>query len=74
MVVSIRSTTVNLKHKYIPVQLVYNKMTPNKEFLGPNTHKEGGNTPVLGQSFPKFLDYNSLLKMLRNPTRTRMQK
>ena len=61
MVACIRSTSVDLNHKFIPVQLVYNKMTLNKEFLGLNTHKEGGNTPILGQSFPKFLDYNSLV-------------
>ena len=59
--VHIRRTTVDLKHRVIPVQLVYNKMTLKKELMGSNTHKEGGNTPVLGQSFTKFQNYNSLV-------------
>ena len=61
MGVCIRSTSVDLKHRFIPVQLVYNKMTLKKELMGSNTHKEGGNTPVIGQSFTKFLDCNSLV-------------
>ena len=64
MGVHIRSTPVNLKHRFIPVQLVYNKVTLKKELLGLNTLKEDGNTPVLGQSFTKFLDYNSLSLMM----------
>ena len=46
---------------FIPVQLVYNKITCKKELMGSNTRKEGENTPVLGQSFTKFLDYFSLI-------------
>ena len=61
MEVHIRSTPVNLKHRFIPVQLVYNKMTLKRKLMGSNTHKEGGNTPVIGQSFTKFLDCNSLV-------------
>ena len=61
MEVHIRSTPINVKHRFIPVQLVYNKMTLKKELMGSNTHKEDRNTPVLGQSFTKFLDYNSLV-------------
>ena len=55
---------MNLKHRFIPVQLVYNKVTLKKELLGLNTLKEDGNTPVLGQSFTKFLDYNRLSLMM----------
>ena len=61
MVFHIRSTLVNLKHRFIPVQLVYNKVTLKKDLMEMNTLKGDGNTPVLGQSFFKFLDYNSLV-------------
>ena len=51
MEVHIRGTLVNLKHRFVPLQLVYNKVALKKGLMEMNTLKEDGNTPVLGQSF-----------------------
>ena len=54
MEVHIRSTPINVKHRFIPVQLVYNKVTLQKDLMEMNTLKGDGSTPVLGQSFSKY--------------------
>ena len=61
MGVQIRSKPVNLKHKFILVPLVYNKATCDRDFLETDMARANGINPVVGQSFPKFIDYNNLV-------------
>ena len=50
MEVHIRGTLVNLKHRFVPVQLVYNKVALKKDLMEMNALKDDGNTPVLGHT------------------------
>ena len=59
MGVQIRSTPVNLKHKFVLVPLVYNKVTRDRDFLEMDLLRANGTNPVIGQSFSKFIDYNN---------------
>ena len=61
MGVQIRSTPVDLKHKFVLVPLVYNKVTRDRDFLEMDLLRANGTNPVMGQSFPKFIDYNNLV-------------
>ena len=71
MRVHITSTSVDLKHRFISVQLVYNKMTLKKELMGSTPTKRTGTHPSLGSPSPNFSTTTvSSLMMLRNPTRT----
>ena len=56
--VQIRNTSVNLSHKFVLVPLVYNKETCDQDFIELQTDRAEGNTPVVGQSFSKLMDYN----------------
>ena len=58
MGVQIRSTSVDLSHKFVLVPLVYNKDTCDRDFIELEMDRAEGNTPVVGQSFSKFMDYN----------------
>ena len=57
--VQIRSTSVDLSHKFVLVPLVYNRDTCDRDFIELEADRAEGNTPVVGQSFSKFMDYNS---------------
>ena len=57
----IRSTPVNLKHKFILVHLVYNKATLDRDIREMDVLRDCGTNPVIGQSFSKFIDYNNLV-------------
>ena len=57
MGVQIRNTSMNLKHKFVLVPLVYNKETCDRDFLELEKDRAAGNIPVVGQSFPKFMLY-----------------
>ena len=60
MEVKIRHVSVDLKHQYIPVPLAYTRDTCDLDLQDMNkVKKETGSLPVAGQSFTKFLDYNS---------------
>ena len=59
--VKIRNTDVKLDHKFVLVPLVYNKETCHRDFLEMEKDRAIGNTPVIGQSFSKFMDYNELV-------------
>ena len=54
--VQIRSTSVDLKHKFVLVPLVYNKDTCDRDFIEMEMDRAEGKTPVVGQSFSKFID------------------
>ena len=43
------------------VPLVYNKETCSRDFQEMEKDRAIGNTPVVGQSFSKFMDYNVLV-------------
>ena len=58
MEVQIRNTVVNLKHKFVLVPLVYNKETCDPNFFELEKDRAIRNTPVVGQSFPKIMEYN----------------
>ena len=49
---------MNLKHKFMLVPLVYNKETCDQDFLKLEKDRVIGNIPVVGQSFPKVMEYN----------------
>ena len=57
--VQIRSTSVDLNHKFVLVPLVYNRDTCDRDFIELEADRAEGNPPVVGQSFSKFMDYNS---------------
>ena len=60
MEVKIRHVSVELKHQYIPVPLAYTRDTCDLDLQDMNkVKKDTGSHPVAGQSFTKFLDYNS---------------
>ena len=59
--VQIRSTSVDLRHKFVLVPLVYNKATCDRDFMEMEMDRAAGNTPVVGQSFSKFIDYNNIV-------------
>ena len=59
MEVQIRNTVVKLKHKFLLVPLVYNKETCDRDFLELEKDRAVGNIPVVGQSFPKFMEHNN---------------
>ena len=52
---------MDLKHKLVLVPLVYNKATCEQDFMEMEMARATGTTPVIGQSFSKFLDYNSIV-------------
>ena len=58
MEVQTRNTVMNLKHKFVLVPLVFNKETCDQDFLELEKDRAIGNIPVVGQSFPKFMEYN----------------
>ena len=62
MGVQIRSKSVNLKHKFVLVPLVYNKATC--DLVEIEMARANGINPVLGQSFFKFIDYNNLVLLV----------
>ena len=49
---------MDLKHKFVLVPLVYNKDTCDPDFIELEMDRAEGNTPVVGQSFSEFMDYN----------------
>ena len=59
--VKIRNTEVDLGHKFILVPLVYNKEICSRDFHEMEKDREIGNTPVVGQSFSKFMACNVLV-------------
>ena len=52
---------MKLDHKFVLVPLVYNKETCNWVILKLEKDKPIGNTPVVGQSFSKFMEFNELV-------------
>ena len=50
---------MDLSHKFVLVPLVYNKDTCDRDFIELEMDRAEGNTPVVGQSFSKFMDYNN---------------
>ena len=52
---------MDLKHKFVLVPLVYNKYTCDLDFIEMEMDRAERNTPVVGQSFSKFIDYNNLV-------------
>ena len=65
MEVKIRHTSVDLRHQFIPVSLVYTRDTCDLDFQEMNRVERGtGDLPVAGQSFNNFLDYNSCVRDL----------
>ena len=50
-VVQIRSRPVDLRHKFVLVPLVYNRLTCDRDFRDQEMTRENGFNPVLGQSF-----------------------
>ena len=61
MPVKIRSKPVNLKHKFVLVPLIYNKVTRDRDFKETELIRAKGFNPILGQSFSQFIDYNNLV-------------
>ena len=61
MVVQIRNTSVNLTHNVVLVPLAYNRETCDLDYLKLQAGRKAGNTPVVGQSFHKFINYNDLV-------------
>ena len=61
MGVQIRSTSIDLKHKFVLVPLVYNKDTCDWDFIEMEMDRVEGNTLVVGQSFSNFIDYNNIV-------------
>ena len=59
--VKIRNTYVKLDHKFVLVPLVYNEETCSRDFLEMEKDRAIRNTPVVGQSFSKFMDYKDLV-------------
>ena len=59
--VQIRSRTVDMRHKFVLVPLVYNKFTCDRDFKDQDMARDRGFNPVLGQSFSKFMAYNKLV-------------
>ena len=60
MDVQIRHVSVNLKHEFILVPLVFTRDTCDLEIQAMDkVLNDTGSLPVLGQAFPKFLDYNA---------------
>ena len=65
MEVRIRHTSVDLKHQFIPVPLVYTRDTCDLDFQEMDkVERATGSLPVAGQSFTNFLDYNSRVRDL----------
>ena len=58
--VHIRSRPVDLRHKFVLVPLVYNKLTCDRDFGDQEMASANGFNPVLGQSLSKFKEYNKL--------------
>ena len=60
MDVQIRHVSVNLKHEFILVPLVFTRDTCDLEIQAMDkVLNDTGSLPVIGQAFPKFLDYNA---------------
>ena len=59
--VQIRSRAVDPGRKFVLVPLVYNKFTCDRDFKDQDMARDRGFTPVLGQSFSKFMKYNRLV-------------
>ena len=61
MAVRIRNTSKSLKHKFVVVPLAYNRETCDRDYLELQADRKAGNTPVVGKSFHKFINYNDLV-------------
>ena len=61
MAVRIRNTSKSLKHKFVLVPLAYNRETCDRDYLELQADRKAGNTPVVGKSFHKFINYNDLV-------------
>ena len=58
MEVKIRHVSVDLKHQFILVPLVFTRDTCDLEIqVMDKVLNDTGSLPVIGQAFPKFLDY-----------------
>ena len=65
MEVKIRHTSVDLRHQFIPVPLVYTRDTCDLDFQEMDkVERATRSLPVAGQSFTNFLDYNSRVRDL----------
>ena len=56
--VQIRSTSMDLSHKFVLMPLVYNRDNCDRDFIELEADRVEGKTPVVGQSSSKFMDYN----------------
>ena len=63
MSVKIRNTLVSLKHKFVIVPLAYNRETCDRDYIELQADRKAGNTPCVGQSMHKFLNYNDLVRL-----------
>ena len=63
MAVQIRNTPVDLKHKFVLVPLAYNKETCDRDQIEMDVSRKAGNTPCVGQSLHKFINYNNLVNI-----------
>ena len=66
--VHIRSTPVELRHKFVFVPLLYNKEACDRDKADMDVSREAGKTPCVGQSLHKFLHYNDSVKVLNSKT------
>ena len=64
--VKIRSRPVDLRHKFVPVPLVYNKSTCDMDIRDQEMASENKFNPVLCQSFSKFMERISTQTPLKN--------
>ena len=60
MGVNDKSTPVDLKHNFVLLPLVYNKVTLSRDLMEMDAPMTNGTTPIIGQFFSKFIDYNKL--------------
>ena len=63
LTVQIRSTPVELRHKFVFVPLLYNKEACDRDKADMDVSGKAGKTPCVGQSLHKFLEYNSLVNL-----------
>ena len=61
--VHIRSTQVDLRHKFVFVPLLYNKEACDRDKADMDVSRKAGKTPCVGQSLPKFLEYNNSVNL-----------
>ena len=62
--VHIRSTPVELRHKFVFVPLLYNKEACDRDKADMDVSRQAGKTPCVGQSLSKFLPYKDSVKLL----------